>query len=222
MNNDEFSNAMEQAYKDALKQADSIIANAEKIRRETEKELDATKSIHALAEKEAEKKVQEYFEGKQTHFMEVARTELLRDLSRKHLEAGKDINEIAGWLNVPPAFIYEIKEVMDRSQKYRANNKQRLQLQGNPVLVYDNKGRGGNILFKNGQDSFDMWWEFAGGDALVIVDIPSEKQWEQRTHLPLKERNDILTFIGEQVVEDQVGGSGSFVIGDNVITFYKD
>ena len=65
-----------------------------------------------------------------------------------------------------------------------------------------------------------MWWEMAGGQALVIVDIPTDAQWEARTKLPLERRIPTLTFIAEQIVEDQISGQGSFIIGENVITFY--
>lgn len=144
------------------------------------------------------------------------------DLTVKHLEAGKSQQDIAEWLDVPMDFIKNIAELIARNLKYKAEKAPRLQLPGRkPRLRYKDSGRGGTIWFENNDSSFDMWWEFAGGDALVIVDIPTEQQWVLRTKLPLEQRADILTFIGEQIVADKISGNGSFIIGDDVLTFYR-
>ena len=99
--------------------------------------------------------------------------------------------------------------------------KNRTSLSGNPKLEYDNKGRGGNVLFVNDQTKFDMWWEFAGGEAVAFVNIPTEEKWETYTRLPLSEREATLTFIGEQIISDQFSGNGSYIISEDFITFYK-
>ena len=75
--------------------------------------------------------------------------------------------------------------------------------------------------FESRETKFELWWEFAGGDALAIVEIPTETNWPATTNLPLEKRNDVLRFIGEQIVVDQTGGTGSFIIGENVLTIYK-
>ena len=89
MNQEEFSTQLENAYKEALKQADLIVANAEQLKLSTEAELSEAKKIRMNAELEAEKMVHEYFNLRQEQFMEAARTELLRNLTRTHLEDGK-------------------------------------------------------------------------------------------------------------------------------------
>jgi hypothetical protein len=33
-------------------------------------------------------------------------------------------------------------------------------------------------------------------------------------------REQVLHFVGEQVVADKISGAGSYIIGSNVITFY--
>lgn len=124
------------------------------------------------------------------------------------------------WLDVPKVFVENIREVMKRNEKYRGDKPKRLRLEGNPTLRYEDSGRGGTIWFESRETRFDMWWEFAGGDALVIVDIPTEEQWEARTKLPLEQRESTLTFIGEQIVQDKIFGEGSFIIGHNVLTLY--
>jgi len=96
-----------------------------------------------------------------------------------------------------------------------------MKLKDNPKVTYQTQGRGGTIYFENDSARFDLWWEFAGGDALVIVEIPTEELWKSRTNLPLADRDNVLTFIAEQIVNDQMSGSGTFVFSENFITFYK-
>jgi hypothetical protein len=218
MNQEEYSKAIEQVYKEALKQADAITANAGSIRDQVLEELDKAKSARADAEQEAEKLVEAYFKDRQDQFMEAARTELLRNLARKHLEAGKSVEEVVAWLDVPLKFVTDIRDVIQRVANLYAGK--RTMPAGNPRLHYENNGRGGNYIFESDQTKFSMWWEFAGGDALVILDIPSANNWKARTKLPLSQRDEILTFIAEQIVQDQISGTGSFVIGTDVITFY--
>ena len=221
MNQEEFSNQLENAYKEALKQADLIVANAEQLKLATEAELSEAKKIRMNAELEAEKMVHEYFNLRQEQFMEAARTELLRNLTRTHLEDGKSIDEIKNWLKVNESFIIEIKTILERVAMIRSKNAEALEMEGNPKVTYENKGRGGNVCFQNDKTRFNLWWEFAGGDALVILDIPTEKQWVARTNISLEDRKKVIIFIAEQIIKDQMSGSGTYIVGENVITFYK-
>lgn len=220
MQPEDFSKAIEQAYKSALEQADLITENARKIQKTAELELDAAKETRAAAEQEGEKMAQAYFEGRREQFAEAARTELLRNLTRTHLEAGRSADEIAQWLQVTDEFIDNIHAVIQRVAKYHSDKRPGTPLQGNPKLIYTDSGRGGTIRFESEETRFEMWWEFAGSDALVIVDIPTEAQWPSHTQLPLNRRDPILTFIGEQIVADRVSSNGSFLIGENVLTVY--
>lgn len=216
----QFSKAMETAVKDALKGVDQANAALAKERKAVEKELDAARALRAKAEKEGDKMAQAYFEHRQKQFAEAARTELLRNLTRLHLEVGKAPRDIAIWLDVPLDFVENIRQLLKRVAQYEGKQSKRLRLEGSPQLRYVDMGRGGTIWFENRITRFDMWWEFAGGDALVIVDIPTPEQWETRTKLPLEQRESTLTFIGEQIVEDKISGEGSFIIGERVLTFY--
>lgn len=213
---------MEKSMKDALKGVDKANAAIAKERAALIKQQEAVQKIHTKAEKEADQMAQEYFAGRQKQFSEAAKTELLRDLVRMHIEVGKSNRDIAVWLDVPLSFVENIRAVMKRNEQYRDKTKQRLHLEGNPKLRYADYGRGGTIYYESPDAQFDMWWEFAGGNALVIVDIPTKEKWEAVTKLPLNQREKVLTFIGEQIVEDKISGSGSFIIGENVLTFYAE
>jgi hypothetical protein len=123
------------------------------------------------------------------------------------------------WLEVEPPFVEAIRAAIARDAALRAGPPEPRRPEGNPTLRCQSSGRGGTFWYENGAITFDMWWEFAGGDALVIVDIPKPEQWEARTKLPLNVRMDVLTFIGEAIVARHASG-GSFLIGDSVLTIY--
>ncbi len=212
--------AMELSMKNALKGVDNANAELQKAQKAVMKELDAAKKARAKAEKEGDKMADAYFAGRQKEFKEAARTELLRQLTRQHLEADRKPRDIVQWLDVPKDFVQNIKELLGRVAALYPPKPKRLQLEGNPKLSYESQGRGGTIWFENYDTRFDMWWEFAGGDALIILAIPTEARWEADTKLPLSARKDTLTFIGEQIMADKISGNGSFIVGENVMTFY--
>jgi hypothetical protein len=219
MNQEDFSKKLEDAYKNAIAQSEAIVANAEIIRKEAEAELYAAREIHTKAEREASIITEQYFKDKQEQFVEAAHNKLLRNLTRQHLESGKNVEEICYWLNLPLSFVEEIQHVIHRKEKSDTGKSK--YMENNPALEYVNQGRGGSVLFKNDMTRFSMWWEFGGGDAVAFVNIPTEDAWEDYTRLPLSERKSTLNFVGEQIIRDQLSGKGSFILGENMITFYK-
>ena len=210
---------MEKAYKDALKAADEITANAEAIRKQAEAERDAAHEARLQAEANSEKMSADYFEQRREQLMEFSRIELLRNLVRKHLEVGESAADIIHWLAVEPKFVQNIQDVLDRLEKMKQANW--TIPEGKPTLRITTEGRGGTIYYDSETSHFNMWWEFGGGNALAIIDIPTVKNWTAVTQLPVEQRDIVLHFIGEQVVDRQTtGGRGSFIIGDNVLTIY--
>ncbi len=90
----------------------------------------------------------------------------------------------------------------------------------NTTIQIEEAGRGGIIRFKNGDTSFNLWWEFAGSDAIAIIEAPTNQIWESHTKLPLTQREEVLTCIAEQVIVKKISSGGYFSIGENSITIY--
>ncbi len=217
----QFAETLEMVMKNAVGGIDQTNASLAKERKAVEKELDAAKELRSKAEREGEKMASEAYEAHRKQYEEAARTSLLRDLTRMHIEVGKSNRDIAVWLDVPQAFVENLREVMKRGEKYNQDKPKRTRLEGNPKIWYSDSGRSGTVNFESRETIFEMWWEFAGGNAHTIVDIPTEQHWEAVTKLPVEKRLDVLNFIGEQIVIDQTGGTGSFIIGENVLTIYS-
>lgn len=88
-------------------------------------------------------------------------------------------------------------------------------------VTYTSEGRSGRVIFTHGLRSFDMYFEFGGGDTLAIIDVPAAKEWTTRTGFPAALRPAILEFIGQSVVRDQTTqGRGRFVIHEDAITLH--
>ena len=89
-----------------------------------------------------------------------------------------------------------------------------------PRVRYTDSGRSGTVHYISKEATLDLSYEFAGGNALAIIDIPKPQNWEAATKTPLSKRDSILNFIGRQVVEDQTQGNGSFEFDEDVLTIY--
>jgi hypothetical protein len=90
--------------------------------------------------------------------------------------------------------------------------------QKDSYLSYSEDGRGGTIYLHSPETSFDMWYELAMPPAIIIMGIPEPKYWEARTKTPVERREEILGFVGEQVIKDKLSGNGYFLISDNILS----
>ncbi|MBI1226491.1 MAG: hypothetical protein GC192_14755 [Bacteroidetes bacterium] len=222
MNQDEFAKQIEKAYKDALLQTDAITANAEQIRKQAEEELDAAREARRIAERTGEQMVNEFYEGKRKEFVEAARTELLRDLARKHIEIGKSNHEISLWLEVEQSFVQKIRDVVERVEKYRNKKIKRTPLEGNPRVIIGEDRDGGFISFDSLEGNFETWLERGSKAGSALFGVPNPEQWEQKTGIPSERRERVLTYMAEYFIDEKLQGKGSFLIGVDVVSVYKD
>lgn len=88
-------------------------------------------------------------------------------------------------------------------------------------ILYSSDGRSGHVHYQSPEVQFALYYEFGGGDCVASVDIPGPGDWEKHTGLPLSRRDEVLDFIGRQVVKDQTtGGRGYFKIEQNWLNIY--
>jgi hypothetical protein len=221
MKQDDFTKMMEQAYKQALAQADIITANAEQVRKEVEKELDAAREARRTAEQEGERMADEFYEGKRKEFAEFYRTELLRNLARLHIETGKDNHIISLWLNVEQRFVQNIRDVVERVKKYSTDAPKRTPLEGSPQIYISQDRDGTHISFSSLEGYFTAWVEFGTGES-ILIGVPNPDKWEERTGIPSDRRERVLTFVAEYLIDVKMDGKGSFLIGVDVVTVFRE
>ncbi|MCB0532900.1 MAG: hypothetical protein H6569_05160 [Lewinellaceae bacterium] len=216
----QFAATMEMVMKNAVGGVEQSNNALEIERKKLEKELDAARALHTKAEREGEKMALEAFDKHRKQYEEAACLQLLRNLTRMHIEVGKTTRDIAVWLDVPQEFVENIRRIVQSTEKYRSE-KPRKRLEGNPKVRLSNQGRGGTVYFESRETQFDLWWEM-GHTALIIVEVPSSEDWFVRTGLPLGRRKETLNFIGEELVLQEVAYGGSFIVGENVISIYSN
>ncbi len=214
----QFAAMMEKAVKHSVSELDHTNIKLQKEQKRVEKEFDKAKALITKAEREGEKMAQEAFDRHSRQYREEAQISLLRDLARWHIEVGKTTRDIAVWLDVPQKFVEDIRRIVKSVAKYRSP--ERKALEGNPKISLSNQGRGGMVHFESRETEFDLWWEF-GYMAFVIVEVPTPEEWLLRTKLPLARREEILQFIGEEIVLKEASADGYFIVGENVLTIYK-
>ncbi|MEO6285988.1 MAG: hypothetical protein ABIO93_21540 [Dyadobacter sp.] len=90
-----------------------------------------------------------------------------------------------------------------------------------PHLGYTHDGRGGTIHYTSPETSFDMWYELAMPPAVVIIGITEPRYWEGKTKTSLAQREAILGFIGQQVVNDKLSGTGYFIFDDQIMSICR-
>ncbi|MCK6693632.1 MAG: hypothetical protein L6Q97_16235 [Thermoanaerobaculia bacterium] len=218
----QFAAIMETAMKNAQKGLDKANAALAREQKKLEAELDRARELRRKAELEGEKMAGEAYEKHRLQYDEAAKIKVLRDLARRHIEAGKPNSEIADWLGVEQDFVENIRVVVERVEKFYAGRQPKRTIPaGNPRVSFQDYGRGGTVFFESSDAKFEMWWEM-GINALAIVDIPPPDRWEARTGLPLARRDEILHFIGAEIVARQTVSGGSFVVGENVLTIYAN
>ena len=92
---------------------------------------------------------------------------------------------------------------------------------GGAKIRYESQGRSGYVWYESREAKFSMYYEFGGGDCIVGLSVPSVQEWEASTGLPLDRRDEVLVFVGRQVVKDQTtGGKGSFKIEGTMLNIY--
>ncbi len=57
--------------------------------------------------------------------------------------------------------------------------------------------------------------------AVVDIGIPESRYWEAQTKTPLSQRNSILKFISEQVINDKLAGKGYALSNGMIMTIYS-
>lgn len=87
-------------------------------------------------------------------------------------------------------------------------------------LTYINQGPGGTVIYKDETSEIKFDFEFAGGNCVAIIFIPTPDVWEYSTKRKLEERDAIIQFVAEQSLRDQVSG-GYYELYDKYIELYK-
>ena len=65
------------------------------------------------------------------------------------------------------------------------------------------KGRDGNVIYHEGSQSTSFYWEFGGGDVIVIINIGSLPKDTQDLTWPANRRKEILERVMSEVIRQK-------------------
>lgn len=86
-------------------------------------------------------------------------------------------------------------------------------------VEYEGNLRAGSVIYIDADTRIEFSNEMGGGNCMVYIDIPTEKEWEVKTNTPLTRRKDILEYVAAAVQSEQAPNC-YFEIKDNEIGFY--
>lgn len=208
----QYADTMQKMYADAIAATDAMQKAAAEDREKATEELDAAQKEREIAEVSGEEMALEYFARKQQKLVESTRNETLGKIVLRLLSLGKEVPEIIELLETTEAFI----------QPYQRVHLKRKALLEKPRLEYWQEGRGGTVNYIAGETTIKFDWEFGGGDAVALIFVPEEQYWEAQTKTPLSQREAILEFTAQQVVEDKAPGCFYSISGGILEILYTD
>lgn len=207
--NEQYAAIYQKFMADALKQVDELTRKGEKVHEEALDELAAAREEKKRIEASAEKVARATLKKERKNLEEVIRRKVILEVVEKLLEAGRSANEIHEWLSVPLPVIGEVLLTL-RFERLGDSDAR---------VTYEQQGRGGTVIFQRNTTVLRFGWEFGGGNALALVFIPDENQWEAHTGLPLSERLPVLDFIGSRIIADQ--GGRRYAVEGNALIIYR-
>lgn len=88
-------------------------------------------------------------------------------------------------------------------------------------VTYQPQGGCGHVVFAHRSTRFSLYYEFAGGEAIAVIRVPTDREWTTHTGLPANTREPLLRFIGATVAYDQTSDhAGRYELTADAITIY--
>jgi hypothetical protein len=194
---------------------DTVRAQLEPERAQLAAEREAARDARRQHEAPGEEIVEAYLGERRAALVAFARRELRRELALRMAGLGANADAIAHWLDLSADEVAASMRVTERREEWvRAHPHQ-------ATVATSGAGRGGQLHYADTRTRFSMWWEFAGGDALALVGIPTPAQWEAQTRLPVSERSSVLQVLAAELVALHAGGGGHAVFDDQVLVLYS-
>ncbi len=120
----------------------------------------------------------------------------------------------SGFMGIALNFIKSTFANKNNQKSFGGNNSPRPA--GSKVWFVD-EGRSGRVGYQDDDGTFGMYWEFGGGDVIVIIWVPKEAEWEAQTKIPISKRANILNHIGSEAIRQKNGGRGRYDVQEDCI-----
>lgn len=194
------------SMQEALAHLDKLSEEVTKAREQAiEQEMTAREELHRI-QREAEKLSREFIAQHQKEYDGRIRKDTLMEVTGKLLAAGCSSQEVKLWLDVSDEMIAHAFTYLkfDKLGDRMAN------------VYYDNQGRVGDVYFNWDGLVLKFPYEFGGGNMLASIEVPSPREWESKTNIPLEQRIMVLEFIAKRVLRDQAPNHLFEITDDNI------
>lgn len=74
------------------------------------------------------------------------------------------------------------------------------------TVTITTEGRSGSVIYTADGGRISGWWEFGGGDALVIANFGIAEEWQRAHPWAAAERSAILHFIAQEMIRQKASG----------------
>ncbi|MEO6037105.1 MAG: hypothetical protein ABIQ93_01750 [Saprospiraceae bacterium] len=190
---DEYAQIMEKMLADNAVAAEAVVAGARTEQLAAAAELQMALQALQETEENAAQILQDYTDQHRARLEMDLREDLLKALALQLLQKGEAVSTVADLLEIGEGLV---REIAKRQGRRKVGSLE-------AWLNYEESGRSGYVIFNYGKTSHRFSYEFGGGTALVVIDIPTASQWEAHTGLSLSDREAVLEFIGAQVAADK-------------------
>jgi len=201
-----FQKSMEEAMAHLDKLNEEVLKAKEKA---IDQEIAAKEELHRI-QLNAEKLSEEFIAAHQKEYDRRIRNDTLMDVTEKLLGAGLPSQEVKRWLEVSD-------EVIAHAHFYL-----KFEMLGDKMakVYFDNQGRAGDVYFNWDGLIVKFPFEFAGGNALATIDIPTADNWLKETGIPVEQRMMVLEFVAKRIIRSQAPNH-KYEIRDDIIRIYS-
>lgn len=88
-------------------------------------------------------------------------------------------------------------------------------------VEYKGNLRDGTVIYIDKDTRIEFSNEMGGGNCMVYINIPTEKQWEAATKTDLSRRKEILEYVAEAVRAQQASNCNFEIKGNEIGFYYK-
>ena len=184
-----FQKSMEEALAHLDKLKEDLLKAQEKA---IDQEIAAKEELHRI-QLNAEKHSEEFYNAHQKEYDRRIRNDTLMDVTEKLLGAGLPSQEVKRWLDVSD-------EVIAHAHTYLKFEKLGERM---ATIYFNNQGRAGDVYFNWDGIVIKFPFEFAGGNTLATIDVPTEDFWVKETGIPVEQRMMVLEFVAKRILRSQ-------------------
>ncbi len=197
-------------YRKSMEEAMARIDQlSEELRQAHEKAVDqefaAAQELKRI-QREAEQLSREYIDQHRKEYNAGIRKDVLMEVTKKLMQAGRSSAELKHWLEIDPKMIADAwLELGFEVLGDRAAN-----------VTFESQGRTGYVYFNWDGLLLRFPYELGGGKSLANIEIPAADTWEATTGIKPEHRRMILEFVAGRAVRDQAEGHQYEITADYI------